>query len=161
HWGKALWVVTDGAYAKAAFLKPMAALGVTVVSRLRKDAALCTVPTERRPGQRGRPRVYGEHRIDLAKRAGQRRGWATGTFDLYGEPTEKRYKTFIATWRPAGGAIRVVLVDEPKGWVAFFCTDPDATVADILGRVAERFSLETCFRDLKEVVGAGQQQVRF
>jgi hypothetical protein len=55
----------------------------------------------------------------------------------------------------------VVLVDEPTGRVAFFCTDPAATVADILAAVANRFSLETCFRDLKEVVGAGQQQVRF
>jgi hypothetical protein len=161
HWGKPLWVVTDGAYAKAAFLKPMAALGVTVVSRLRKDAALCTVPAERRPGQRGRPRVYGEHRLDLAKRAGQRRGWATGTFDLYGEPTVKRYKTFVATWRPAGGAIRVVLVDEPTGWRAYFCTDVSASVADVLESVADRFALETAFRDCKEIVGAGQQQVRF
>jgi hypothetical protein len=81
--------------------------------------------------------------------------------DLYGKSTEKKYKTFVATWRPAGGAIRVVLVDEPKGWVAFFCTDPTATVADILGSVAGRFSLEIAFRDVKEVVGAGQQQVRF
>ena len=31
-------------------------------------------------------------------------------FDLYGAPAVKRYKTFVATWRPAGGAIRVVLV---------------------------------------------------
>jgi hypothetical protein len=98
--------------------------------------------------------------VDLAKRAGQRRGWATGTFDLYGEATPKRYKTFVATWRPAGGAIRVVVVDEPTGWVAYFCTDSAATVADTLGCVAERFSLETAFRDCKEVVGAGQQ-VRF
>ena len=52
-------------------------------------------------------------------------------------------------------------MDEPNGWVAFFCTDPTAGVADILGAVADRFSLETTFRDLKEVVGAGQQQVRF
>jgi hypothetical protein len=161
HWAKPLWVVADGAYAKAAFLKPMKALGVTVVSRLRKDAALCTVPGDRRPGQRGRPRVYGERRIDLAKRAGQRRGWATGTFDLYGEPTVKRYKTFVATWRPAGGAIRVVLVEEVHGWVAFFCSDPSAGVADVLELVADRFSLETAFRDLKEVAGAGQQQTRF
>ena len=161
HWCQSLWVVVDGAYAKAAFLKPMTALGVTVVSRLRKDAALWTLPGVRRPGQRGRSRVYGESRIDLAKRAGQRRGWVTGTFDLYGEPTTKRYKTFVATWRPAGGAIRVVLVDEPTGWVAFFCTDPAASVADVLELIADRFSLETAFRDLKEVVGAGQQQTRF
>ena len=73
----------------------------------------------------------------------------------------KRYKTFLANWRPAGGVIRVVLVDEPTGWRAYFCTDPSASVADILTAVADRFSLEITFRDCKEVVGAGQQQVRF
>jgi hypothetical protein len=159
--GKPVWVVADGAYAKAPFLKPMRALAVTIVSRLRKDSALWTLPGPRAPHRRGRNRVYGEHRIDLAKRAGHRRGWATGTFDLYGKTTAKKYKTFVATWRPAGGAIRVVLVDEPTGWVAYFCTDPTATAADVLGCVADRFSLETAFRDLKQVVGAGQQQVRF
>jgi hypothetical protein len=159
--GKPIWVVVDGAYAKAAFLKPAMALGMTVVSRLRKDAALRTVPGPRVPGRRGRPRLYGESRIDLAKRAGQRRGWTTEVFDLYGKPTRKRYKTFLATWRPVGGAIRVVLVDEPGGWVAFFCTDVNASVADILSTVADRFALEIAFRDCKEIVGAGQQQVRF
>ena len=54
----------------------------------------------------------------------------------------------------------MVLVDEPKGWVAFFCSDPDASVTDVLETVAQRFSLETAFRDVKEIVGAGQQQVR-
>jgi hypothetical protein len=157
--GKPLWVVADGAYAKAAFLKPLIALGVVVVSRLRKDAALWSVPTPR-TGRRGRPRKYGTCRVELAKRAGQKRGWRSETFELYGKPTEKRYKTFLATWRPVGGVIRVVLVDEPRGWVAFFCTDPSASVADILGLVADRFSLEGCFRDCKEIVGAGQQQVR-
>ena len=104
--GQPVWVVADGAYAKAPFLKPMRSLGVTVVSRLRKDSNLRTVPAAR-PGRRGRPRVYGEGRIDLAKRGGQRRGWTTGTFTLYGKATAKRYKTFVATWRPAGG---------PSGW---------------------------------------------
>jgi hypothetical protein len=159
--GKALWVAADGAYAKAAFLKPLRALGVTVVSRLRKDAALRSVPGPRRPGRRGRARRYGERRIDLAKRAGQERGWRVGVFDLYGRPTRKRYKTFLATWRPAGGLIRVVQVQEPHGWLAFFCTDPAASVADVLGCVADRLALETAFRDAKEVAGAGQQQVRF
>jgi hypothetical protein len=158
--GKPVWVVADGAYARGPVLKPLIRLGVTVVSRLRRDAALRTVPVPR-PGRRGRPRVYGERRVELAKRAGQRRGWASGTFTLYGKPVAKRYKTLVATWRPAGGAVRVVLVDEPRGWVAYFCTDPAAGVADILGLVADRFSLEGAFRDVKEVVGAGQQQVRF
>jgi hypothetical protein len=159
--GKPLWVVVDGAYAKAPFLKPVMKMGMTVVSRLRKDAALFTVPGPVAPGRRGRRRIYGDSRIDLAKLAGQNRGWTKRAFNLYGKHAIKRYKTFLATWRPVAGVIRVVLVQEPTGWLAFFCTDPNASVADILGAVADRFSLETAFRDLKEVVGAGYQQVRF
>ena len=132
---------------------------MTVVSRLRKDAALYSVPAPG-PMPRGRPRGYGTQRLSLAKRAGPKGGWVTGTFTLYGKAVDKRYKTLGATWRPTGGAIRVVLVDEPKGWVAFFRTDTAATVADILGLVSDRFSLGTCFRDLKQVIGAGHQQVR-
>ena len=156
-----IWVVADGAYAKKEFLRPALSLGMTVVSRLRKDAALRTLPGPRPAGKRGRSRAYGEGVIDLAKRAGQRRGWSSDTFDLYGEKVIKKYKTFLATWRPAGGAIRVVLVDEPNGWRAYFCTDTSASVADILGMVADRFSLEITFREYKQIVGAGQQQVRF
>jgi len=152
--------VADGAYAKRDFLKPAVALGMTVVSRLRKDAALCTVPGPRPAGKRGPTRIYGEERIDLAKRAGQKRGWTSESFTLYGQKTVVSYKTFVATWRPAGGAIRVVLVDGEKGWRAYFCTDTTASVADILGAVGDRFSLETAFRDCKQVAGAGQQQVR-
>ena len=98
--GKPLWVVVDGVYAKAPFLKPAMSLGMTVVSRLCKDAALWTVPGPRVAGRRGRPRIYGENRIDLAKRAGQRRGWTTEVFELYGKRVKKRYKTFVATWCP-------------------------------------------------------------
>jgi DDE superfamily endonuclease len=159
--GKPIWVVADGAYAKKDFLKPAAALGMTVVSRLRKDAALLTLPGPRPAGKRGRPRTYGPDVIDLAKRAGQRRGWSSETLTLYGAATIKKYKTFLATWRPAGGAIRVVLVDEPTGWRAYFCTDTSASVADILTTIADRFSLEITFRECKQIVGAGQQQVRF
>jgi hypothetical protein len=159
--GKPIWVVADGAYAKKELLKPAAALGMTVVSRLRKDAALRGLPGPRPAGKRGRPRTYGPDVIDLAKRAGRRRGWSSGTLTLYGAATVKKYKTFLATWRPAGGAIRVVLVDEPTGWRAYFCTDTSASVADILGAVADRFSLEITFRECKQIIGAGQQQVRF
>jgi len=42
--GKPLWIVADGAYAKADFLKPAKSPGMTVVSRLRKDSGLYTVP---------------------------------------------------------------------------------------------------------------------
>lgn len=161
--GKVLWVVTDGAYAKRPFLKAARAAGVVVVSRLRKDAALWSVPVPPRPGapkRRGRPPTYGKGAISLAKRAGQRRGWQSGEFLLYGEAVTKTYKTFLATYRPAGGLIRVVLAREDTGWAAFFCTDPQATVAEVLGAVADRAAVEQDYHDIKEVHGAGQQQLR-
>ena len=68
----AIWVVADGAYAKRPFLKRVLAAGVTVISRLRCDAALWSLPPVIEPGQkkgRGRPPKYGKDRIDLAQRA--------------------------------------------------------------------------------------------
>jgi DDE superfamily endonuclease len=160
-WAEQLWVVADGGYAKKAFLRAAKEQEVTVVSRLRKDAALWTLPPAvRPPGRRGPLPTYGKGRIDLAKRAGQRRGWQRLECVQYGVTQVKQVKSFLATWRPAGGVIRVVLVQEARGWVAFFGTDPSAAAADLLEVVADRGALEQAFKDLKEVWGAGQQQVR-
>jgi hypothetical protein len=161
--GKTLWVVVDGGYTKLPFLLRALAAKVVVVGRLRKDAALRDLPRPRRPGQRrgrGRPRKYGKHKISLAKRAGQKRGWQTADCTVYGKTITKIYKTFLATYRPAGGLIRVVLVKEDHGCFAFFCTDPQATVVEILEAFADRATIEQDFHDVKEVWGAGQQQVR-
>ena len=158
--GKDLWVVMDGAYAGAPVLKPAIQMGFTVVSRLRCDAALTSLPAERVPGKRGRPRIYGTERIDLAERAANPANWLRGSFRLYGQTVEKEYQTFEATWRPAGGKIRVVMVNEPTGWIAFFSTNVEASATDILETVASRMSIETMFRDAKQSAGLGQQQAR-
>jgi hypothetical protein len=159
--GRAVRVVADGFYAKRPFLKAAAAARVAVVSRLRKDAALRTAPRPPRGRRRpGRPPTYGPGRISLAKRAGQQRGWRVARARQYGEVREKRVKTFEATWRPAGGRIRVVLVREEHGWLALFSTDCAMTAEEVLSAAADRFSIEQDFHDLKEVEGLGQQQVR-
>ena len=160
--GKTLWVVADGAYAKRPFLTRALAAGVTVVSRLRCDAALYSVPETPPPGKRGRGRTrkYGKQRLSLAKRAGHRQGWQRGTFVLYNKKVDKTYKTFLATYKPVGGRIRVLLVKEDASWVAYFCTNPQATVQEILEAIADRAAIEQDFHDIKEVHGAGQQQLR-
>jgi hypothetical protein len=162
--GKRLWIVADGAYAKRPFLKPLRTLGVVVVSRLRKDAALCDLPPRRKKGQRrprGRPPTYGKHRLSLAKRAAAQRGWQTIQCTQYGTTLTKKYKSFLATYRPACGMIRVVMVQEPDGCEFFFCTDPEARVQEILEAFADRSSIEQIFHDIKEVWGAGKQQLRY
>src|SRR5207248_3588872 len=65
--GRALWLACDGAYARRPLLHAARRAGVVVVSRLRRDAALRTVPGPRRPGRPGRPAVYGPGRVSLAK----------------------------------------------------------------------------------------------
>jgi len=161
--GKTLWVVVDGGYVKAPFLKHALRAGVTIIGRLRKDAALCDLPRKLRRGKRrgpGRPPKYGKNKISLAKRAAHREGWEVATCTVYGKTVTKLYKTFLATYRPVGGVIRVVIVEEDHDWYPFFSTDPNATAMEIIEAFADRATIEQDFHDVKEVWGAGQQQVR-
>jgi hypothetical protein len=124
---------------------------------LRKDARLFDLPPEGCHGNR----IYGMNRISLAKRAGQRRGWWTVTYWRRGVEVTRQYKTFLATTSLIGGVIRVVIVRfEDGGWAPYFCTDTAAEVRDILETAAARWAMEEHFHDVKEVWGAGQQQVR-
>ncbi len=93
--GKRVWIVIDGGYTKRPFLGRVLKLsGVTIVGRLRKDAALRDLPPQLRRGQRrsrGRPRKYGQHKLSLAKRArqpGQRRT-ALGHPTMFPRPVNK------------------------------------------------------------------------
>ncbi len=152
-----VWLAVDGAYAARPFLLPVLALGIVVVSRLRKDACLLDVPPVGSHGNR----IYGENRISLAKRAGHHQGWSTITYQCRGVQVTRQYKTFLATSRLISGEIRVVMVCfEDGGWVPYFCTDTSADVRDILEVAAARWAIEEHFHDVKEVWGAGQQQVR-
>src|SRR5262249_28096127 len=63
-------------------------------------------------------------------------------------------------WRPGGGPIVVVLVKEEDCWLAYFCLDTKATAVEILEAMADRSAIEQTNKDVKEVWGAGQQQVR-
>lgn len=153
-------VVFDGAYAASELIRSLLALGAVVVTRLRCDAKLFDLPVKE-PGRRGRPRIYGPNRLSLAKRAGHCEGWQTVRYSSRGVLVERRCKTFLATSRLAGGVIRVVLLKHADGnWAAYLSTDPAMSVETILETVADRWAIEEQFHDVKEIWGAGQQQVR-
>lgn len=156
-----VWLAVDGAYAARPFLLGALALEIVVVSRLRRDACLFDLPAAPKAGQRGPRRIYGKQKISLVKRAANRRGWQTITYQSRGVEVTRQYKTFLATSRLVSGTIRVVIVRfEDGGWAPYFCTDSSAEVRDILEAVAARWAIEEHFHDVKEVWGAGQQQVR-
>src|SRR5712692_2091289 len=165
-----LWVVHDGAYTKRPVFKAAAAasqahhVAVVLVGRLRRDAALWSLPPVIPEGQRrgpGAPRKYGSQRFSLAKRAAHRRGWQEVECFQYQKVVRKTVKTFLATYKPAGGLIRVVLVREKDGWLPYCCQDVTASLQDILEAVAGRTALEQTHADVKEVEGAGEQQLRY
>ena len=152
-----VWLVVDGAYAARPFLIPVLAMNVAVISRLRKDANLYDLPPEGSHGNR----IYGKQKISLAKRAGHRQGWQTIIYNCRGVEVTRQYKTFLATSKLVSGPIRVVIVRfEDGGWAPYFCTDTSVEVQDILEGMSARWALEEHFHDVKEVWGAGQQQVR-
>ena len=152
-----VWLAVDGGYAARPFLLPVLDLGIIVVSRLRKDACLFDLPPAGSHGNR----IYGKNKISLAKRAGHREGWQTITYQCRGVEVTRQYKTFLATSRLVSDQIRVVIVRfEDGNWAPYFCTDTSAEARDILEAVAARWAIEEHFHDVKEVWGAGQQQVR-
>lgn len=153
-------VVFDGAYAARELIRPLLSEGATVVTRLRRNAKLFDLPVNR-TGQRGRPRKYGKHRIVLSTRAGKPEGWLPIRYACRGVMMEGRYKTFLATSHIVGGPVRVVLLEHGSGnWAAYISTDPVMSVEAILREVSARWAIEEHFHDVKEIWGAGQQQVR-
>jgi hypothetical protein len=159
------WAVVDGGYANREFLKPAKKAGFVVVARLRRDAQLYDLPAAPKAGRKrgpGRPPTYGKNRLSLAKRAGQQRGWQTiEAKTTTGRVVTQAVKTFLATWHPAGGVVRVVIIKEDDGsWRAFLCTDPEAGVGEIVQAVLDRWAIEQNFHDLKEVEGIEQVQLR-
>lgn len=156
-----IWLAVDGAYAARPFLKPVLALDIVVVSRLRKDACLRDLPAAAAPGKRGQRPIYGKNRIRLAQRAKRSQGWQSISYHCRGVEVTRQYKTFLATSELTGGVIRVVIVRfEDGGWAPYFCSDSSAEPRVILEAVAARWAIEEHFHDVKEVWGAGQQQVR-
>lgn len=153
-------VVFDGAYAAKALVRPLIAEGATIVTRLRSDAKLFDLPVNKK-GQRGRPRKYGKNRISLKRRAADRRGWQSIEYACRGVMVQGRCKTFLATSHVVGSQVRVVLLQHANGnWAAYISTDTSMSVESILKTVSDRWSIEEHFHDVKEIWGAGQQQVR-
>jgi hypothetical protein len=157
---KKLWIVTDGGFTRASFLRPVIKMGAVIITRLRKDAVLYAELKQPRKRIRGRPRKYGK-RIKLPNVVKNPDGWFKVKAFLYGKEQTKDVKVFKALYKPAGCLVQVLIVRESKDcFRAFMCTDLTASAGQILEAVADRYAIEQNFSDIKEIEGAGQQQVR-
>ena len=158
--GKKLWIVTDGGFTRASFLKPVVQTGAVIITRLRKDAALYAELKQPKKRKRGRPRKYGK-RMKLQNVIRSSGGWFKVKAFLYGKKEVKDVKLFKALYKPAGCLVKVLVVREGKDcFRAFLCTDLSASAVEILEAVADRYAIEQNFSDIKEIEGVGQQQTR-
>jgi hypothetical protein len=162
-----LVVVADGTYATFELLADAARLAqpVTVITRLRLDAALFDAPP-REPGKKGRPRVKGERQPTLATRLlDPATAWETLTVPWYGGDTAQiDVATGTATWYRAGlptVSLRWVLLRDPTGAFkpqALLCTDPTVTPAQLIAWFVTRWQVEVTFHELRDHLGVETQR---
>ena len=165
---RALIVVADSTYAALELLADAARLRqpVTVVTRLRLDAALYDPAPERAPGTVGRPRLKGERQPTLAQRlTDPATEWTTATVPWYGGGTATvEIATGTAVWYHAGlppVALRWVLLRAPAGQFepqALLSTDPAATPVQIIGWFVLRWQLEVTFQEARAHLGVETQR---
>jgi DDE superfamily endonuclease len=161
--------VADSTYAALAFLAGCRSLPspVTVVTRLRLDAALYAPAPPRRPGQTGRPRLKGERLPTLAAvAASAATAWERTTVaDWYGggERTVE-VASDTAVWYHSGlppVPLRWVLIRDPQGRFAtqaLLCTDQDAVPAQVLAWFVRRWQLEVTFEEARRHLGVETQR---
>jgi DDE superfamily endonuclease len=166
---RALIVVADGGYAALEWLAWCArqARPVTVITRLRLDAALYRPAPARRRGQNGRPRLKGKRLPSLAQRLEQAHTpWQTCRLAWYGgELRRLQLATATAVWYRGGKppvAIRWVLVRDPKKRFepqALLSTDLKLSARQIVVYFVRRWSMETTFQEARLYLGLeGQRQ---
>jgi hypothetical protein len=166
---RALIVVADSSYAALELLAWCArqVRPVTVITRLRLDAALYRPAPVRRPGQNGRPRLKGQRLPTLARRLEQTQThWQGCRLAWYGgELRRLQLATGTAVWYHSGKppvSIRWVLVRDPKGHFepqALLSTELTLSARQIVLYFVRRWSMETTFQEARLHLGLeGQRQ---
>jgi hypothetical protein len=140
---------------------------VVLFGAMRPDAVLTALPAAARPGLKGgRRRKRGDvlPKPQALAQDGRVR-WQTCEAHLYGRVRKVRYKELCAQWYRACGVrlLRIVVVKVQTGSIGvrvFFCTDTSLSVRQTLERYAGRWSIEWCFRNLKQLFGFADSQAR-
>jgi DDE superfamily endonuclease len=159
-------VVADSSYAALELLQAVRE-AVTVVTRLRLDAALYEPAAVRQPRQMGRPRKKGQRLptlqqvLEAPKTDWQRIKIA----HWYGQgPRTVEIMTDTAVWYHSGlpaVPIRWVLVRDPQGKFdaqAFLCTDLDVQARQMLAWFVQRWQVEVTFEEARAHLGIETQR---
>ena len=163
-----LVLVGDNGYAVLDLLHRCQSLRepVTLIVRLRMDAALYAPAPARQPGQNGRPPLKGARRPSLKALLDQpQTTWASAAVAWYDGATRTVELTSqTAAWYRSGKSpvpIRWVLIRDPQGSFApqaLLCTDPAQDPTRILQWFVLRWQLEVTFQEVRTHLGVETQR---
>lgn len=153
-------LVVDGAYAS---LVGADLPRTTIVTRVRRDAALYALPPPRRPGQRGRPRTKGPRLPTPVQFAARARRWQRTDVPMRGWLVDCKLWSQTVLWYEAARSrpLQLVIVRDPTGVEPddfFLTTDTAATPAQVASAYADRWAIEVTNRDVKQVLGTEDPQ---
>ena len=157
--GVLIRVAADGAYATRGMVTGLPK-GVSLVSRIRRDAAIYSLPPTRRPkGKRGAHPKKGK-RLPTPQQIAARRkkGWQTITLQRQGRQVQRHILGITCLWYHVCRAvpIRLVIVRDPSGKQEddfFFCTDANVPDEQIVQRYYDRWGVEECILESKQQMG--------
>jgi hypothetical protein len=162
-----LVVVGDSAFSALEWLSALLRRNITVVTRLRLDAALYDPAPVRRPGTNGRPRKKGKRRPTLRHILNSRTtSWKRVTGPgWYGEGDRlievcSRTAVWYHTGLPAV-PIRWVLIRDPAQRFdpqALLCTDRTQNPLTIVSWFVQRWQVEVTFQEVRRTLGVETQR---
>jgi hypothetical protein len=162
-----LVVVADSAFAALEWLQALIRQNITVITRLRLDAALYEPAPARLPGTNGRPRKVGK-RLSTLRQILERKAtrWQRLTVPgWYGEADRViEVCTSTAVWYHTGlppVPIRWVLVRDPAQRFdpqALLCTDLTQSPLTIVSWFVRRWQVEVTFQEVRKHLGVETQR---
>jgi len=134
----------------------------TVVSRMRRDAALFESPPPP-TGKRGRPRSKGQRLPTPPKLAETVTGWTELDIGWRGRTETKLVWSRPVLWYGVcpGAMVLLVVVRDPAGHEPddfLFTTDLDTNPADVITIYADRWAIEVSYRDVKQLAHGQEPQ---
>lgn len=173
--GRKIVFVGDGGFTNGTVLNGVPQ-GCSFIGRVRHDAKFHRPPDSLGPSSTGRPKTYGERAPTPGELLSDEAvAWREIKAATSGREHVFRIKEISGLlWRPAGAETRLRLIAiAPLRYrlrknskllyrrPAFLvCTDPTLTLEQILQYYLWRWGVEVNFRDVKELVGVGDAQVR-
>ena len=157
-------VVCDSWFGNNGLFKPLRRqLGDTfqLLSRLRSNTVLYTMPPNGTSKKRGRPRKYG-YRLGSCAEMGARFVSHASTHNvfLYGKYREVKAFSKTVMLKTLKCPVRVVWVYRKTQWVALFSTDMDLSVEQSIEYYGARWKIESGFKEIKQDIGSSKSQTR-